>query len=78
MACSRYREVAGKPHWFPTVFRNDQVEGFLDSLLLPDSSLNSPEASELSGDSFTLTVATPRESGSMHGWRVITLETPGR
>ncbi|THH15894.1 hypothetical protein EW146_g4658 [Bondarzewia mesenterica] len=67
-----YREDLGQPHWYSTVFRNDQVAIFLRSLLQPEYL---PEGRS---DSYTLTVAIPSESGSLHGWRILSLVMPGR
>ncbi|KAH7927731.1 hypothetical protein BV22DRAFT_1110944 [Leucogyrophana mollusca] len=66
-----YREDPGKPHWYYTVLKNKQVQAFLDSVLDPGASLQRSR-------SFTLTVAVPSESGSLHGWRILALEVPGR
>lgn len=55
--------------------RNEQVERFLDSLLIGN---NPEQQNPIMNDEFTVTVATPAESGPLHGWRILTLETPGR
>ncbi|KAH7927722.1 hypothetical protein BV22DRAFT_255973 [Leucogyrophana mollusca] len=68
---SVYWEDPGKPHWYYTVLKNKQFQAFLDSVLDPGASLQRSQ-------SFTLTVAVPSESGSMHGWRILALEVPGR
>ncbi|KAI0048234.1 hypothetical protein FA95DRAFT_1540157 [Auriscalpium vulgare] len=65
-----YHEDAGQPHWYPSVFRNEAVEEFLGDVLNDDKS---PSYTE-----FTLTVAVPSESGSMHGFRIVHLILPGR
>ncbi|KAI9056689.1 hypothetical protein FKP32DRAFT_1682226 [Trametes sanguinea] len=69
-----FREDPGEPHWYPTVFANEQVQSFVSSTLQstsnPDNAMVSP--------SFTLTVAVPSDSGSLHGWSIVSLTTPGR
>ncbi|ETW85653.1 hypothetical protein HETIRDRAFT_150141 [Heterobasidion irregulare TC 32-1] len=67
-----YHEAPGEPHWYPSVFKNEQVAGFLRSILQPEAQ------PERRSRSFTLTVALPAESGPLHGWRILTLATPGR
>ncbi|KAJ3937435.1 MAG: hypothetical protein NXY57DRAFT_1045445 [Lentinula lateritia] len=70
-----FLEFRGQPHWFPTVFKNDQVQSFIDQLFgaaeLGSQSVTYPEI-------FSLTVAVPAESGSMRGWHVEKLSIPGR
>ncbi|KAA1474811.1 alpha/beta-hydrolase, partial [Dentipellis sp. KUC8613] len=68
-----YHEDPGEPHWYPKVFANDHVQGFLDSVLVK---LQAPETWPTKG--FTLTVSNPAESGSLHGWRIMGLHVPGR
>ncbi|KAI9509953.1 hypothetical protein F5148DRAFT_672519 [Russula earlei] len=67
-----YREEPGQGHWYPSVFRNEQVRVFLDSVL-NDEAQQPPRRSA----TFTLTTAVPAETGSLHGWRVLTLLVPG-
>ncbi|KAJ7756820.1 hypothetical protein DFH07DRAFT_473596 [Mycena maculata] len=67
-----FREDARQLHWYPTVLKNDQVQAFLDAVL-QSSSLPRPRSK-----SFTLTVAVPSESGSLHGWKIERLTVPGR
>ncbi|KAJ7285998.1 hypothetical protein C8J57DRAFT_1286459 [Mycena rebaudengoi] len=68
-----FREDAGQLHWYPSVLKNDQVQSFLDALLRQPSSQHKPRSK-----TFTLTVAVPFESGSLHGWKIEALEVPGR
>ncbi|EGN96142.1 hypothetical protein SERLA73DRAFT_124984 [Serpula lacrymans var. lacrymans S7.3] len=67
-----YREDAGQPHWYPSIFKNDQVRDFLESA----ASKTSQYLRHM--QSFTLTVAIPAESGSLHGWQILGLQVPGR
>ncbi|KAJ7702393.1 hypothetical protein B0H17DRAFT_923464 [Mycena rosella] len=67
-----FREDARQLHWYPSVLKNDQVQTFLDRIL-QTSSLPRPRSK-----SFTLTVAVPAESGSLHGWKIERLSVPGR
>ncbi|KAJ3806599.1 hypothetical protein F5876DRAFT_90994 [Lentinula aff. lateritia] len=70
-----FLEFRGQSHWFPTVFKNNQVQSFIDQLLdaveLGPQCVTYPET-------FSLTVAIPAESGSMRGWHVEKLSIPGR
>ncbi|KAJ7470355.1 hypothetical protein FB451DRAFT_1038083 [Mycena latifolia] len=67
-----FREDARQLHWYPSVLKNDQVQAFLDNVLRM-SSFPRPRSK-----SFTLTVAVPAESGSLHGWKIERLSVPGR
>ncbi|KAJ7197231.1 hypothetical protein GGX14DRAFT_545520 [Mycena pura] len=67
-----FREDARQLHWYPSVLKNDQVQTFLDTVLQL-SSTRRPRSK-----SFTLTVAIPAESGSLHGWKIERLTVPGR
>ncbi|KAI9446617.1 hypothetical protein H4582DRAFT_2069921 [Lactarius indigo] len=67
-----YREDQGQGHWYPSVFRNAQVKDFLDSVLAEKR--DPPRRSA----TFTLTTAVPADTGSLHGWRILSLLTPGR
>ena len=69
----RFREDPGQPHCYNAVFDNEYTQAFIDQRLQEYSS-----GAQKSPDSFTLTVAIPSESGSLHGYRVLALETPGR
>lgn len=69
--CS-YHEEPGQGHWYPSVFRNERVKAFLDSVL--DDERPPPRCST----TFTLTSAVPAETGSLHGWRILSLVSPGR
>ncbi|KAK1229074.1 hypothetical protein PQX77_007890 [Marasmius sp. AFHP31] len=66
-----FKEDPGQPHFYSTVFDNDEVQSYLDQVL---ESAAAPSPSK----SFTLTVALPADSGTLHGWRVDRLSTPGR
>ncbi|KAH7877813.1 uncharacterized protein C8R40DRAFT_1159305 [Lentinula edodes] len=70
-----FLEFRGQPHWFPTVFKNDQVQSFIDQLL--DAAEFGPQCVTYS-EKFSLTVAVPAESGSMQGWHIEKLSIPGR
>ena len=67
-----YREEQGQGHWYSSVFRNAQVKAFLDSVLAEKR--DPPRLSA----SFTLTTAVPADTGSLHGWRILSLLSPGR
>ncbi|TRM59420.1 hypothetical protein BD626DRAFT_572702 [Schizophyllum amplum] len=64
-----YREDPGQPHWYDDVLDNEPVRRFIAGLLA-----KLPRASHR----FTLTVVNPRESGTLHGWAIDDLVTPGR
>ncbi|KAG6874319.1 hypothetical protein C0995_001544 [Termitomyces sp. Mi166 len=66
------REVPNEDHWFSSVFDNEQVQGFLETLLVAE-----PQSPKSPRD-FTLTVSDPRASGTLHGWKVESLLFPGR
>lgn len=68
----RYHEVAGAPHWWDTVFTNDKVQTFLNDAV--QSKIYKPSLPK----EFVLTVAIPEEAGSLHGFQIRKLETPGR
>ena len=68
-----YREEPGHGHWYSSVFRNPRVKAFLDFVL--DEERPPPRRSTAT---FTLTAAVPADSGSLHGWRILTLLAPGR
>ncbi|KAJ7090213.1 hypothetical protein B0H15DRAFT_779111 [Mycena belliarum] len=65
-----FREDAQKPHWYSSVLKNDRVQQFLNNLL-------TSSFSRVRSNRFTLTVAVPAESGSMHGWKIERLRVPG-
>jgi hypothetical protein len=67
-------EVPGRDHWWDEVLSNDKVQKFLDDNLSPRSSFT--EAA--SPKSFTFTITTPAECGSLYGWRVDEVKIPGR
>ncbi|KAM5531823.1 hypothetical protein V8D89_014522 [Ganoderma adspersum] len=66
-----YREDPGERHWYSDVFKNDEVAAFVSSTL-------SRRDAGTSMRSFTLTVAVPSDSGSLHGWSIHRLGIPGR
>lgn len=68
----RFREDPKQPHCYESIFKTDDTQAFIDQ------AVDIYAASKRRSKSFTLTVAIPSESGSLHGWRVHTLETPGR
>ncbi|KAF7338633.1 Transmembrane protein [Mycena venus] len=67
-----YKEDARQLHWYPTVLKNNQVQTFLDEVL------RTPPRRRPRSKTFTLTVAVPAESGSLHGWKIERLIVPGR
>lgn len=71
LSMSSYREDFGKPHWYPEIFQLEDVQAFLDSVLVSNSTFDLARP-------FTLTVAHPADSGALHGWRIQSLRTPGR
>ncbi|KAL6309159.1 hypothetical protein BKA93DRAFT_821973 [Sparassis latifolia] len=71
-----YREDLHEPHWYPSVFSNEGVQEFIRSILENKQSLQA--SSSHPSQSFTLTVSIPSESGSLHGWQIHRLDTPGR
>ncbi|KAH9857796.1 hypothetical protein C2E23DRAFT_719844 [Lenzites betulinus] len=68
-----FREDPGELHWYPSLFNNHQVQSFVSSLLEQSNSKDTPTSK-----SFTLTVAIPADSGSLHGWSIHSLRVPGR
>ncbi|RPD65838.1 hypothetical protein L226DRAFT_566346 [Lentinus tigrinus ALCF2SS1-7] len=68
-----FREDPGQGHWYDNIFANDQVESFVSQAL-------GSHATALSNTSrsFTLTVASPTDVGSLHGWRIHKIRVPGR
>ena len=82
----RYHEDPGQPHWYPDVLLNKRVQDFLDRVYFASSSPRSvgvrPQtpglvSQECKTTSFALTVAVPAESGSLNGWQIHALTTPG-
>ncbi|KAI5124055.1 hypothetical protein M0805_003883 [Coniferiporia weirii] len=67
-----FHEDEGKPHYYPEIFRGAHVLKFLERVLdpefVPDGSPNH----------FMLTVVDPTHSGSLYGWKIDALITPGR
>lgn len=72
MLLLRLQEDPGQDHWYPWVLNNQRVQNFLDYLLALPRRVNADL------NTFTLTVAVPAESGSLHGWRIEQLAIPGR
>ncbi|KAG8217230.1 hypothetical protein J3R82DRAFT_5317 [Butyriboletus roseoflavus] len=81
-----YHEDPGRPHWYFDILFNEHVQAFLDrvyfSLSSPRSVGGAPRTNVLTNQkpkttSFTLTVAVPAESGSLNGWQIQALTTPG-
>ncbi|PIL23730.1 hypothetical protein GSI_13480 [Ganoderma sinense ZZ0214-1] len=66
-----FREDSEERHWYPDVFKNDEVAAFVSSTL-------SGQDAGASIRTFTLTVAVPSDSGSLHGWSIYRLGIPGR
>jgi hypothetical protein len=63
----------GQPHWFPDVLSSQHVQAFLSSVLnLEDMAV------QASSDYFTLTVLNPDDSGSLRGFSIREVKTPGR
>ncbi|KAJ6500423.1 hypothetical protein C8R45DRAFT_67979 [Mycena sanguinolenta] len=67
-----YKEDPRQLHWYPSVLKNNQVQTFLDEVL-QTASRRRPRSK-----TFTLTIAVPAESGSLHGWKIERLSVPGR
>ncbi|KIL69564.1 hypothetical protein M378DRAFT_69148 [Amanita muscaria Koide BX008] len=65
-----YREDKGQPHWYSSVFRNDEVQSFLEKVL--------QEPEKPTPTKFTITTTSPAESGALHGWRIEQLTVPSR
>ncbi|KAJ7074338.1 hypothetical protein C8F01DRAFT_1043491 [Mycena amicta] len=71
-ANATFREDPGMQHWYPEILDNDQVQSFVHEIFSSRKNLSRANTS------FTLTVAIPAESGSLHGLRIDCLVTPGR
>lgn len=67
----KYSEVPGVLHWFNSVFRDQIVVDFLDTILPRKNFIQ--ELKE-----FTVTTANPDESSTKNGFRIVELEVPGR
>jgi hypothetical protein len=67
-----FREEPGQGHWYPSVFKNSHVQGFMDSVL------GEERQPARRSRTFTLTTAIPAETGSLHGWRTLRSLAPGR
>ncbi|KAF8184969.1 hypothetical protein K438DRAFT_1597701 [Mycena galopus ATCC 62051] len=67
-----FKEDARQQHWYPSVLKNDRVQTFIDQVL------QSSSRRRARSKTFTLTVAVPAESGSLHGWKIEHLSVPGR
>ncbi|TFK86071.1 alpha/beta-hydrolase [Polyporus arcularius HHB13444] len=68
-----FREDPGQGHWYDDIFLNDQVKSFVTQALEGNETAL-PSASR----SFTLTVTSPADVGSLHGWCIRKLRIPGR
>ena len=67
-----FREDPHQPHCYESVFDNAEVQRFVDGAMLrAHQGVGRPS-------DFTLTVSIPSESGSLHGWSIHSLQTPGR
>ncbi|KAG8805334.1 hypothetical protein FRC17_005560, partial [Serendipita sp. 399] len=69
-ADTRYYEVDNEPHWWDTVLSSDTVQDFIEETLTSHRSRHRTSA-------FTLTTLIPEETGSMHGFRILDIATPG-
>ncbi|SPO22073.1 uncharacterized protein UTRI_02075_B [Ustilago trichophora] len=69
-------EIPGRPHWWDTLFSEDDVQGAIEAACL--SSKNPGYEMPDAPQNFTLTVFNPAESGSKGGWRISEVELPGR
>jgi len=67
-------EVTGRDHWWDDVLSNDKVQQFLEDNLSP----RGPSTEVAPPKSFTFTITTPAECGSLYGWRVHAVRIPGR
>ncbi|KAF7983084.1 hypothetical protein HWV62_24005 [Athelia sp. TMB] len=67
-----FHEIPEQPHWWPTVLNTKEVKAFIDRVS------RSVGIEHDYSSTFTLTVAIPSASGSLHGWRIESLQTPGR
>lgn len=75
MSHNSYHEDQGQPHWYPKLFESTEVHDFLENALNLGAQTD-PKSEEISR--FTLTVADPAHSGSLHGWKIEGLIVPGR
>ncbi|KIJ29883.1 hypothetical protein M422DRAFT_214788 [Sphaerobolus stellatus SS14] len=69
-----FLEDKDQPHWYPTVFLSEPVQNFFSQHLDTANSLDKLVFS----NPFTLTVATPSDSGSFHGFSIRQNTVPGR
>ncbi|KAG8790630.1 hypothetical protein FRC17_008875 [Serendipita sp. 399] len=69
-ADTRYYEADNEPHWWDTVLSSDTVQDFIEETLTSRRSRHRNSA-------FTLTTLIPEETGSMHGFRILEIATPG-
>ncbi|KAI0340686.1 hypothetical protein BDW22DRAFT_1360117 [Trametopsis cervina] len=67
-----FKEDTGQPHCYETAFANTDVQAFIDRVLDQEALRITKSTHE-----FTLTVAIPSDSGSLHGFRILELKTPG-
>ncbi|KAG6836615.1 hypothetical protein H0H93_006036 [Arthromyces matolae] len=64
-------EIPNEDHWFPSVFDNAEVDGFIEDLSERE------HQNRVTLTDFTLTVSDPLASGSLHGWKIECLLLPG-
>ncbi|GAC92715.1 hypothetical protein PHSY_000270 [Pseudozyma hubeiensis SY62] len=69
-------EVAGRPHWWDTLFSEDDVQAAIEAACL--STRNVDYRMPAVPQTFTLTVFNPAEAGSKGGWRICEVDNPGR
>ncbi|SPO23397.1 uncharacterized protein UTRI_02075 [Ustilago trichophora] len=72
----RISEIPGRPHWWDTLFSEDDVQGSIEAACLSSNNpgYRMPDAPQR----FTLTVFNPAEAGSKGGWRISEVDVPGR
>ena len=75
---TRLREDLGQPHWYSEVFRSDDVQAFLNHVLLANSTFVGVQFPSWQSDRIILTVAHPEESGALYGFKVVEMIVPGR
>ncbi|KAI9718623.1 MAG: hypothetical protein M1828_006631 [Chrysothrix sp. TS-e1954] len=77
---SQYVELAGKGHWFDGIMTTAPLRDFYEGKLIQASEGQLMQASEgqVTPESFTLTVASPVESGPKFGFRIEDLSRPGQ
>ncbi|KAJ6618285.1 hypothetical protein B0H10DRAFT_2164198 [Mycena sp. CBHHK59/15] len=71
-----FREDPKQLHWYSSVLKVRTSKLYFTRFL--DDVLQSSAHRRSRSKSFTLTVAVPAESGSLHGWKIERLNVPGR